>query len=104
MKRTSKLLVTILAMLTLAATMMIGCQNQVANQTPEVESTSTYPMDVTDDVVAGGTFTGTYTDAIKNGKGKAVGAIVGFIMKETKGKCDPAEANKLIQAELDKMN
>lgn len=70
MKRTSKLLVTILAMLTLAATMMIGCQNQVANQTPEVESTSTYPMDVTDDVVAGGTFTGTYTDAIKNGKGK----------------------------------
>ena len=37
---------------------------------------------------------------IKNGKGKAVGAIVGYVMKEMKGKCDPAEANRLIAAEL----
>ena len=37
---------------------------------------------------------------IKNGKGKAVGAIVGYVMKEMKGKCDPAEVNRLIAAEL----
>ena len=37
---------------------------------------------------------------IKNGKGKAVGAIVGFVMKEMKGQCDPAEVNKLISEEL----
>ena len=40
---------------------------------------------------------------IKNGKGKAVGAIVGFVMKEMKGQCDPAEVNKIISAELAKM-
>ena len=33
---------------------------------------------------------------IKNGKGKAVGAIVGYVMKEMKGKCDPGEVNRLI--------
>ena len=42
-------------------------------------------------------------DDIKNGKGKAVGAIVGFVMKEMKGQCDPAEVNKLISAELAKL-
>ena len=40
---------------------------------------------------------------VKNGKGKAVGAIVGFVMKEMKGKCDPAEVNKLVMAELAKI-
>ena len=40
---------------------------------------------------------------VKNGKGKAVGAIVGYVMKEMKGKCDPAEANRLIAAELAKL-
>ena len=35
----------------------------------------------------------------KNGKGKAVGAIVGFVMKEMKGKCDPAEVNKSLSLE-----
>ena len=40
---------------------------------------------------------------VKNGKGKAIGAIVGFVMKEMKGKCDPAEVNKLISEELAKM-
>ena len=34
---------------------------------------------------------------IRNGKGKAVGAIV---MKEMKGKCDPATANQMIQNKL----
>ena len=37
---------------------------------------------------------------IRNGKGKAVGAIVGFVMKEMKGKCDPATVNRLIQEKL----
>lgn len=31
------------------------------------------------------------------GKGKAAGALVGFVMKATKGKADPATVNKLIQ-------
>ncbi len=37
---------------------------------------------------------------VKNGKQKAIGAIVGFVMKEMKGKCDPGEVNKLIAEEL----
>ena len=37
---------------------------------------------------------------IRNGKGKAIGAIVGFVMKEMKGKCDPATVNRLIQEKL----
>ena len=40
---------------------------------------------------------------ILGGKGKAVGAIVGFVMKEMKGKCDPAEVNKMIAAEIEKL-
>ena len=40
---------------------------------------------------------------VKNGKGKAVGAIVGFVMKEMKGQCDPAEVNKLISIEISKL-
>ena len=37
---------------------------------------------------------------VKNGKQKAIGAIVGFVMKEMKGKYDPGEVNKLIAEEL----
>ena len=37
---------------------------------------------------------------MKAGKKKAMGAIVGFVMKEMKGKCDPAEVNKLVMAEI----
>ena len=40
---------------------------------------------------------------VLGGKGKAVGAIVGFVMKEMKGKCDPAEASKMIMAEINKL-
>ena len=39
----------------------------------------------------------------KAGKKKAAGAMVGFVMKEMKGKCDPATANSMITEELDKM-
>ena len=39
---------------------------------------------------------------VRNGKQKAIGAIVGFVMKEMKGKCDPGEVNKLIAEELSK--
>ena len=37
---------------------------------------------------------------IRAGKGKAIGAIVGFVMKEMNGKCDPGEVNKLISSKL----
>lgn len=37
---------------------------------------------------------------IRAGKGKAIGAIVGFVMKEMKGKCDPGEVNKFISSKL----
>ena len=37
---------------------------------------------------------------VKNGKGKAIGAIVGYVMKEMKGKCDPATVNKMITEKL----
>ena len=40
---------------------------------------------------------------ILGGKGKAVGAIVGYVMKEMKGKCDPAEVNKIIAGEIEKL-
>ena len=40
---------------------------------------------------------------MKAGKKKAMGAIVGFVMKEMKGKCDPAEVNKLVMAEIAKL-
>ena len=35
------------------------------------------------------------------GKKKAVGAIVGFVMKEMKGKCDPGTVNQMISSILD---
>jgi len=39
---------------------------------------------------------------VKAGKGKAAGAIVGFVMKEMKGKCDPAEVNRMVSEILGK--
>lgn len=36
----------------------------------------------------------------RNGKEAALGAIVGFIMKETQGKADPAKVNKILREKL----
>jgi len=36
----------------------------------------------------------------KKGKDKALGALVGAVMKETKGKADPAIVNKLLLEKL----
>jgi aspartyl-tRNA(Asn)/glutamyl-tRNA(Gln) amidotransferase subunit B len=38
----------------------------------------------------------------KNGKTKAIGFLVGQVMKETKGKADPRLVNKLLAEELDR--
>jgi aspartyl-tRNA(Asn)/glutamyl-tRNA(Gln) amidotransferase subunit B len=40
-------------------------------------------------------------DQIRAGNGKAIGAIVGFVMKETKGRADGGEVNRLIKEKLD---
>ena len=40
-------------------------------------------------------------EELKGGKGKAVGAIVGFVMRETKGRADGGEVNRLIREKLD---
>ena len=37
----------------------------------------------------------------RGGKKKALGALVGFVMKETKGKADPAEINRMLISMLD---
>lgn len=37
------------------------------------------------------------THDIKNGKDKAIGALVGFVMKKSKGKANPAALNKIIK-------
>ncbi|HUT86218.1 MAG TPA: hypothetical protein VMW66_05225, partial [Elusimicrobiales bacterium] len=34
---------------------------------------------------------------LKNGKEKAIGALVGFVMKKSKGKANPAVLNKIIK-------
>jgi aspartyl-tRNA(Asn)/glutamyl-tRNA(Gln) amidotransferase subunit B len=39
-------------------------------------------------------------EELKGGKGKAVGAIVGFVMRETKGRADGGEVNRLIRQKL----
>jgi aspartyl-tRNA(Asn)/glutamyl-tRNA(Gln) amidotransferase subunit B len=39
-------------------------------------------------------------EQIKAGNGKAIGAIVGFVMKETKGRADGGEVNRLIKEKL----
>ena len=36
----------------------------------------------------------------REGKGKAIGAIVGFVMKETKGRADGGEVNRLIREKI----
>lgn len=38
--------------------------------------------------------------AFRNGKTQALGAVVGWVMKETKGKADPAKVNALLQKAL----
>jgi aspartyl-tRNA(Asn)/glutamyl-tRNA(Gln) amidotransferase subunit B len=40
-------------------------------------------------------------EQIKAGNGKAIGAIVGFVMKETKGRADGGEVNRLIREQLE---
>jgi aspartyl-tRNA(Asn)/glutamyl-tRNA(Gln) amidotransferase subunit B len=39
-------------------------------------------------------------EELQAGKQKAVGAIVGFVMKETKGRADGGEVNRLIREKL----
>ncbi len=39
-------------------------------------------------------------EQIKAGNGKAIGAIVGFVMKQTKGRADGGEVNRLIKEQL----
>ena len=39
-------------------------------------------------------------EQIRAGNGKAIGAIVGFVMKETKGRADGGEVNRLIRSKL----
>ena len=40
-------------------------------------------------------------DQIRAGNGKAIGAIVGFVMKETKGRADGGQVNQLIKQQLE---
>jgi aspartyl-tRNA(Asn)/glutamyl-tRNA(Gln) amidotransferase subunit B len=40
-------------------------------------------------------------EQIRAGNGKAIGAIVGFVMKQTKGRADGGEINRLIKEQLD---
>jgi aspartyl-tRNA(Asn)/glutamyl-tRNA(Gln) amidotransferase subunit B len=39
-------------------------------------------------------------EQFKEGKGKAIGAIVGFVMRETKGRADGGEVGRLIREQL----
>ena len=39
-------------------------------------------------------------DDIQNGKGKAISALIGYCMKQTKGKADPAMISELVQNEF----
>ena len=39
-------------------------------------------------------------EQIRAGNGKAIGAIVGAVMKETKGRADGGEVNRLIRSQL----
>ena len=39
-------------------------------------------------------------ERIRGGKAEAAGAIVGAVMKETKGRADGAEVNRLIKEKL----
>ena len=40
-------------------------------------------------------------EKIKAGKGQAIGALVGAVMRETKGRADGGEVQRLIRAKLD---
>ena len=40
-------------------------------------------------------------EELKGGKAKAIGAIVGFVMRETKGRADGGEVNRLVREKLD---
>ena len=40
-------------------------------------------------------------EELKAGKAKAIGAIVGFVMRETKGRADGGEVNRLVREKLD---
>jgi aspartyl-tRNA(Asn)/glutamyl-tRNA(Gln) amidotransferase subunit B len=40
-------------------------------------------------------------EQIRSGNGKAIGAIVGQVMRETKGRADGGEVNRLIKERLD---
>lgn len=40
----------------------------------------------------------------KNGNEKALGAIVGYIMKQSRGQADPAKVNTILRNAIDKMN
>jgi aspartyl-tRNA(Asn)/glutamyl-tRNA(Gln) amidotransferase subunit B len=39
-------------------------------------------------------------EELKGGKQKAIGAIVGFVMRETKGRADGGEVNRLVREKL----
>ena len=39
-------------------------------------------------------------EQIRAGNGKAIGAIVGAVMRETKGRADGGEVNRLIRSQL----
>ena len=39
-------------------------------------------------------------EQIKAGNEKAIGAIVGYVMKETKGRADGGEVNRLIKQQI----
>jgi aspartyl-tRNA(Asn)/glutamyl-tRNA(Gln) amidotransferase subunit B len=39
-------------------------------------------------------------EQFKEGKEKALGAIVGFVMRETKGRADGGEVNRLIREKI----
>jgi aspartyl-tRNA(Asn)/glutamyl-tRNA(Gln) amidotransferase subunit B len=40
-------------------------------------------------------------EQIRSGNGRAIGAIVGAVMRETKGRADGGEVNRLIREQLD---
>jgi aspartyl-tRNA(Asn)/glutamyl-tRNA(Gln) amidotransferase subunit B len=40
-------------------------------------------------------------EELRGGKAKAIGAIVGFVMRETKGRADGGEVNRLVREKLD---
>ena len=40
-------------------------------------------------------------DSLRAGRGKAIGAIIGHVMRETKGRADGGEVTRLVRAKLD---